>query len=144
MLQEKLMKQIAKVRQALTRIQPILLWLISLYFTISFVRNGIRKFDPEGFWAPAFERWGYPVWFMFFIGFLETAGGIAILIPKVRHFGGMVLALVMLGAFTTRAIHGVGFSDASYIFYAMVVMLYLSSDLSGKTIPPSKGTIEEE
>jgi len=36
----------------------VLVFLFLLNFTIMFVKNGYRKFDPEGFWSGAFERWG--------------------------------------------------------------------------------------
>lgn len=105
--------------------RDVLLWLFSLYFTIMFFRNGWRKFDPEGFWSGAFERWGYPTWFMFFIGFLEVAGALLILIPKLRGYGALTLAVVMAGAFITRAIHGMGFADASAIAFYCIAMLLL-------------------
>ncbi|MEP5611454.1 MAG: DoxX family protein [Cyclobacteriaceae bacterium] len=122
-------KTIELLRTKLTKIQPILLWLMCAFYAQSFIRNGIRKFDVDGFWSGAFERWGYPTWFMIFIGVLETLGGIAILVPKVRHYGGITLAVVMLGALVTRLIHGTGWSDASYIAFFMISMLYISSHL---------------
>lgn len=91
-----------------------------------FVKNGYLKFDPEGFWGPAFERWGYPVWFLFFIGVLEFGGGLAILVPRIAPYGALVLAVVMLGALVTRLIHGVSFGDASAISFSMVSMLLLA------------------
>ncbi len=122
-------KQFEVFRSKLTKIQPILLWLMCAYFAQSFLRNGIRKFDVDGFWSSSFERWGYPAWFMIFIGVLETFGGFAILVPKIRHYGGIVLAVVMLGALVTRSIHGVGWGDASYIAFFMISMLYMTSRL---------------
>ncbi|MBX2819747.1 MAG: DoxX family protein [Rhodothermaceae bacterium] len=108
------------------RIRKVLLVLFALYFTIMFVKNGYLKFDPEGFWGPAFERWGYPVWFLFFIGVLEFGGGLAILVPRIAPYGALVLAVVMLGALVTRLIHGVSFGDASSITFNMVAMLLLA------------------
>jgi len=108
------------------RIRKVLLVLFTLYFTIMFVKNGYLKFDPEGFWGPAFERWGYPVWFLFFIGVLEFGGGLAILLPRIAPYGALVLAIVMLGALVTRLIHGVSFGDASSISFNMVSMLLLA------------------
>lgn len=111
-------------------IRRVLLFLFALNFTIMFVKNGYRKFDPDGFWGPAFSRWGYPVWFMFFIGVLEFGGGIAILIPRIAGYGALVLATVMLGAFVTRAIHGMSSGDAISIAFNMVAMLFLAYEYS--------------
>ncbi len=89
-----------------TVIKEVLINLVGLYLAYLFLIQGWKKFDPEGFWAPAFNRWGYPVWFMFLIGFLEVAGALLLLIPKTAFYAGIALATVMIGAFTTRAING--------------------------------------
>ena len=123
------MEHLNKFRKWLTIIQPILLWLMALYFAETFISNGIKKFDPEGFWAKPFARWGYPVWFTYFIGVLETVGGVLLLVPKFRYIGGLTLAVVMLGAIITRAIHGIGLDDATYMTFAMVTMWYMSTHL---------------
>jgi uncharacterized membrane protein YphA (DoxX/SURF4 family) len=116
------------MREKLTKIQPVLLWLVNLYFAEKFVRNGIRKFDvDDGFWVGAFERWGYPMWFMVFIGVMETLGGVAILIPKTRPYGAFTLAIVMAGALITRLIHGVSLGDAISISFFMIAMFYMTT-----------------
>jgi len=62
------------------------------------------------------------------IGILETLGGFIILIPKVRHFGGIILAIVMIGALITRIINGTGLDDAlSIAFYAFIFLFAASS-----------------
>jgi uncharacterized membrane protein YphA (DoxX/SURF4 family) len=107
-------------------IRQVLLILFTLYFTILFVKHGYLKFDPDGFWGPAFMRWGYPVWFLFLIGGLEFGGGIAILIPRLAGYGALVLAIVMLGALVTRLIHGMSFDDGISIAFNLVAMLILA------------------
>lgn len=108
-------------------IRRVLLVLFTLNFTFLFVQHGYLKFDPEGFWGPAFlERWGYPVWFLYLIGALELAGGLAILVPRTASYGALVLATVMLGALVTRLIHGVSLDDAVSIIFNMVAMLLLA------------------
>ncbi len=117
-------------RAKITKIQSLLLWLVTIYFAETFIRNGIRKFDMDGFWASPFEKWGYPMWFMVFIGILETLGGISLLIPKLRHYGAFVISIVMTGALATRLINGVGFNDAFYISFVIITMLYLTTNLN--------------
>ena len=118
-------KYVEQIRASITPYQGALLWLISSWFAYRFILNGIRKFDPEGMWSPAFEEWGYPVWFRILIGILETGGGLILLLPKLRHWGGMVLFVVMLGALITRIVHGTGLDDALSISYFGIFMLYL-------------------
>lgn len=129
-----MLKTIKKARLVLTKAQPVLLWLITAWFAYRLMVNGIRKFDPEGFWSPAFERWGYPAWFRVFIGVLETAGAVLILIPGVRHFGGIILFLVMLGALITRIVFGTGWDDALSIAHYAVFFLYLATNLDKKKL----------
>lgn len=109
-------------------LKQILWFLFSLYFTYMFVKNGWRKFDPEGFWGPAFSRWGYPVWFLYFIGVVEFVGGLLLVIPRYKVFGALALATVMIGALITRIINGVGFDDAFAISFYCVCMLIIAEN----------------
>lgn len=120
-------KYIDLIRTNLTKIQPVLLWLVSAWFSFRLILNGVRKFDPEGMWSPAFEEWGYPVWFRIFIGILETGGGLLLLIPKIRHFGALVLFVVMVGALITRIINGTSLDDALSIAFFAIAFLYFAT-----------------
>lgn len=109
------------------RLKQILLYLISLYFAYMFIKHGYLKFDPEGFWAPAFvERWGYGLIFMYFIGVCEFLGGISLLIPKISKYGALLLSIVMLGAMITRITFGTSYDDVISIAFNMVTLLYIS------------------
>ena len=89
------------------QVRSILLWIIAAHFAEMFIRNGVIKFDPEGFWTiPFTETWGFPLWFLYLIGVLEVLGGIILLVPRYRHIGSFVLALVMIGALCTRITFG--------------------------------------
>ena len=105
----------------------ILLFLMSANFANTYIQHGWEKFDADGFWSTAFiERWGYGLYFMYFIGLLEFVGGIAILIPKANKYGAFVLAVVMLGAVITRIVFGTSIDDVVWILFSMVTLLYLS------------------
>lgn len=106
----------------------VLVWLISLGLSSVFIQYGWPKFDPEGFWTAAFtERWGYGLWFMYLIGFLEIVGAVAILIPRLASYGGFLLAIIMVGALTTRLIHGVSLTDAVSIVNFMITALFIAA-----------------
>lgn len=81
-------------------------WLLGLYLARMYVLQGWDKFDPEGFWAAPFERWGYPVWLRWLVGVLEVGGGIALLVPWIATWGAVALVVVMVGAGVTRATGG--------------------------------------
>ncbi len=78
-------------------------WLLGLYLARMYVEMGWIKFDPEGFWTGAFERWGYPPWLRIGVGVAEVAGGIALVVPWIASYGAAVVAAVMAGAWATRA-----------------------------------------
>ncbi len=86
-----------------------------------FVSQGLMKFDPEGFWTPSFERWGYPVWFRYLIGVLETAGGTMLLVPWVASYGAGALLAVMVGAFITRLRDGQVGDVITIVIYASLL-----------------------
>ena len=91
-----------------------------------FIRNGWRKFDPEGFWSHSFlETWGFPLWFMYFIGVVEFLSGILLLIPKFRPAASLVLAVVMIGALSTRSISGMVHGVDGKNFYDIINSLDL-------------------
>lgn len=76
---------------------------VGVYLGLMFIRHGVDKFDPAGFWAEPFERWGYPVWLRVLVGAIETGGGVALVIPWLATWGGLAVAVVMGGAMVTRA-----------------------------------------
>ncbi|MGW9685279.1 DoxX family protein [Flagellimonas sp. 2504JD1-5] len=124
------MKYLTLIRAKLTKLQPILIWIMSAWLAHSMILNGIRKLDPDGFWTNAFTNWGYPVWFRVLVGILEVSGGLLLLIPKVRHWGGLILAPVMVGALVTRLVHGTVYDDAIFLLFVVASFLYFSSNLS--------------
>lgn len=111
------------------KLKPVLLYLISLNFAYMFIYHGWLKFDPEGFWSGAFiNRWGYGLYFMYFIGVCEFLGGLSLLIPRTARYGAMLLAIVMFGAAITRIVFGTSIDDVITIVFNMVVMLYIATE----------------
>ncbi len=92
----------SKARVWWIRIRRGLAWVVGLYLAQMYVQMGWVKFNPEGFWTAAFERWNYPAWFRIVVGVIETAGGVLILIPWTATYAAFALAAVMAGAWVTR------------------------------------------
>lgn len=97
-------------------------WLAGAYLGWMFVQMGWVKFDPEGFWTPAFERWGYPAWLRVLVGAVEVGGGVALIIPWVASWGGIAVAVVMGGAWLTRAGDGRWVDVAWITVYALACL----------------------
>lgn len=83
----------------------ILVWAASVLVALGIGLAGITKFVGPGRWQVLFRSWGYPQWFSLFVGALEIAGAIALLIPRLTLYGSLVLGVVMLGALGTLVIH---------------------------------------
>jgi uncharacterized membrane protein YphA (DoxX/SURF4 family) len=78
------------------------LWIVSAVVAAAFVFFGSGKLMGSEMYVQGFEKWGYPLWFMYLIGALEVVGGIALLVPRIASYGALALAVVMLGATFTH------------------------------------------
>lgn len=112
-------------REPFLRAMPVLLWIIAAVIAYDFLLQGWRKFDPNGWWAPAFKKWGYPTWFMVLVGVVEVAGGLLLLVPKVRHLGAAILIVIMLGAIVTRSIFGVSFEEILFFVNTIAILMVM-------------------
>lgn len=95
---------------------------LGAYLGLMFFRMGVVKFDPEGFWTAAFERWGYPAWLRIAVGAIEAAGGALLVVPWLATWAGLAVGVVMVGAGVTRAM------DARWVDVAWIT-LYLAGCL---------------
>lgn len=59
------------------------------------------KLAAVDFEVQAFAHFGYPLWFMYFIGAVELVGA-ALLVSRGVSYGAAVLAVVMVGALGTH------------------------------------------
>jgi uncharacterized membrane protein YphA (DoxX/SURF4 family) len=78
--------------------------LLSLLFVV-FLGSGAAKLLMLPFEVAAFERWGYPLWFMLLIGVLEVAGALGLCLPRLRRWAAPALSALMLGAIATHLTH---------------------------------------
>ncbi|THV33669.1 DoxX family protein [Glycomyces buryatensis] len=79
-------------------------WILQGLFGAFFViASGAPKLFGVEAAAEGFELIGAGVWFMYFIGVVEIAGGIGLLIPRLSGLAAIGLCLVMVGAAYTNA-----------------------------------------
>jgi putative oxidoreductase len=107
------------------RVRLVVAWLLGLYFANMYVRNGWAKFDPNGFWTPAFVRWGYPVWMRVAVGAIELVGGALLLVPWVASYAALAVMAVMLGALGTR-LHDGRMVDSAWIAAYAIGLLWIA------------------
>lgn len=97
---------------------------------LMFLRMGVVKLDPDGFWTAAFERWGYPVWLRVAVGAVEAAGGPLLVVPWLASWAGLALAGVMVGAGLTRAGDG-RWVDVAWIAFYLAGCLWIAWEWRG-------------
>lgn len=79
--------------------------VVTYVLAMIFLLSGSAKLAGLEFELRAFERWGYPLWFMYLTGVLEVTGGVAILIPRISALVSACLAALMIGAVGTHLLN---------------------------------------
>jgi len=109
------------------RIRLGIVFLCALFLAQMFVQMGLVKFETDGFWTAAFDRWGYPVWFRIAVGVVEVVGGVAILLPWVASWGAAALTAVMAEAVVTRAFDG-WWGDVAWNSLYIAVLIWIGTE----------------
>lgn len=107
------------------RVRLAVAWALGLYLARMYVLMGWVKFDANGFWTGAFQRWGYPVWLRWLVGVIEVVGGILILVPWVASYAALAVAVVMVGALVTR-IGDARYVDSAWIAAYLLGLLWIA------------------
>jgi putative oxidoreductase len=95
--------------------------VVTYVLALIFLLSGGAKLAGLEFELRAFERWGYPLWFMYMTGLLEVAGGIAILIPRISALVSACLAALMVGAVGTHIL------NAEWAMMALATIILLTA-----------------
>ena len=93
--------------------------LIPLLLALAFFASGAAKLASLEFEIVAFERWGYPLWFMYFVGVVEVTGALLLLIRRTSVLAGAALAVFMVGAIGTHVLH----AEWGMLVVASIIML---------------------
>lgn len=117
------------------RLRLVLSYLAALYLARMYLGMGWVKFDPEGFWTGAFERWGYPVWLRLAVGAAEVGGAILLILPWTASYGAGLLLAVMLGAWVTRLVDG-RMVDVAWITLYMAALTWIGWEWWSKRWKP--------
>lgn len=90
-----------------TEIKKINWKQIGLYAALGFMTlvmgfSGVGKLVSMQEWLIEWDKYGYPLWFMYMIGALQVVGSIMLWIPKTRFWGAALFAVIMVGAAFTH------------------------------------------
>jgi len=106
-------------------ITSVLAWLLAVLLAIAFTLAGGVKLISAAAMVQEFAQIGLGQWFRYFVGVLEVSGAIGMLIPRVRFWAALQIAVVMVGAtFTNLAVlHLPGTARLTAILLALALLL---------------------
>ena len=118
---------LAHTNYELFRRQHLLLALTLVVTAICFLA-GSMKVTGDPMFVMVFEnQYGYPLWFMFFVGYAEILGAISLWTKRWAFYGAQGLLIIGLGAVATHFVMGDGPDIAmmSWIFTAALILICL-------------------
>lgn len=80
-------------------------WIVRGLIALAFALASLGKLTANPGVLEMFARFGFPDGFHWFIGILELAGAVLLLIPKTRRIAIMMLAAIVIGAAGTHLVH---------------------------------------
>ena len=80
----------------------IIFWVLIAAYVIPGFIFGFKKLTGNKQSVALFKKWGYPLWFMHVLGFIEITGSILILFKPTRIYGIAIFPVILAGAFYTH------------------------------------------
>ncbi|MCI0331058.1 MAG: DoxX family protein [candidate division Zixibacteria bacterium] len=124
------------------KVTTVILWTIRVLAALVFIVAGSRKLMGGAGVMEMFQHWGFPDKFYYFIGGVETLGGIGLLIPKWTAYAAILLLGNMIGAIITHLTHGeaqrLPLPAALLILLAVVAYAKRPAFLRRKEIPANQ------
>ena len=92
----------------MNKTQRIVRWILLGLVTFAFLAVGGMKLAGTQMEVGLFTGWGYPLWFMYFIGACEVLGAIGLHVQKVSRVSAVCLVILLCGAIGTHVYHAEG------------------------------------
>ncbi|XVV16980.1 DoxX family protein [Actinoplanes sp. CA-131856] len=85
------------------------------------VASAVPKLVGEANAVQTFDDMGAATWFRYFIGVVELAGGLGLLVPRLAGLAAVGLMLLMVGAFITQVfiLHGGAVAITPVVLFAL-------------------------
>lgn len=100
----------------------------------------------RGLWIMALmfeEKYGLPVWFMFFVGYAEFFGAISLFLKRWALYGSLGLLVILIGATSFHLINNdpLAMAGMAYALTAamLIIFLYHWTERSGEPAPTKEG-----
>lgn len=103
-----------------------LLFVLTVPMTFIFLMAASMKIGAKFMMIMGFEGYGYPIPFLFFIGYAEIFGAISLWIRRWALLGSMGLSVILLGASFTHIINDDPLKFAGMAYVMTPVMLLIT------------------
>ncbi len=107
-------------------------WILAVVLALTFGFAGVSKLTSQLAMVDMFTRFGYALWFMYFIGAAELAGALGlvfgtILNAKLLRLAALGLSVIMVGAIVSHLIYDslVVAAPATVLLVLLVCFLYM-------------------
>jgi uncharacterized membrane protein YphA (DoxX/SURF4 family) len=106
------------------RLKTIGIWVLSGLVALAFTGAGLMKVSGNEEMVNNFARWGFPAFFVTFVGIAELAGALGVLVPRLRFAAATGLTALMAGATGTHLVYGeVAHSGPAVILLVVTTVL---------------------
>jgi putative oxidoreductase len=86
----------------MNKMKNALAWVLAIFLAALSASAGIAKWTNNLVMVQEFARVGLGQWFRYLTGVLEVGGAIGMLVPTVRFWAALDIAIVMIGATTAN------------------------------------------
>jgi putative oxidoreductase len=133
-----------KERQIKTRIAVALTWLLAILLALVFAAAGGAKLVSRRGMVQEFAQLGFGQWLRYFTGILEVTAAIALLIPRIRFFAALQLAVIMAAATIANLsiLHLPGMARLTVVLLALALALAWLSRLRANNEYRTSTTLE--
>lgn len=102
-----------------------LLFVLTLSMTVVFLMAASLKIRAYWMMIMGFDGYGYPIAFLFFIGYAELFGAISLWLRRWALLGSMGLSVIVLGAAATHIINDdpIEFSGLAYAMTPAMLLI---------------------
>lgn len=108
-----------------SRRRTIIIWVLTIVTAALFAMAGFFKLSGSEQMVTAFAGFGFPSWFMTFVGLVEVVGAVILLLPAIAFLGGLGLLVVAGGAFITHLASGdpIGMAVPAIVYFVLTAIV---------------------
>ncbi|MFC5523827.1 DoxX family protein [Polaromonas jejuensis] len=94
----------SSVSFSVSPVQRRIVWGLRILLALAFGAAGASKLAGVPQMVQVFDAIGFGQWFRYLTGAVEVVGAVLLLVPATGFFGGLLLAVTMVGAVATHLV----------------------------------------